>query len=283
MAKNRNIIIANWKMNSSFDEAEQWIDNFKQKIADTKNLPKIVLCPPAILIDYIDETLLSHELDYLETQEKNIENLTENQIENLTNKIRKINLGAQDCSTEDLGAFTGDISAKMLVDAGCKYVILGHSERRKYQFESNELVSKKVTTALNNKLIPILCVGESLEARENNQYFDIIKEQIQNSLPKNTEIDHLIIAYEPVWSIGTGKIPTIEEIAQMAQFIKDTITQNQDCTIKNIQIIYGGSTNSKNTVQIMSAQNINGLLVGGASLKSEEFYQMALSCSSKKP
>lgn len=278
MKKNKNIIIANFKMNQSFDDVETWLKSFNDAIEDAENLPKIVVCPPAILIDYMDELMLINELEILENKEDNLDELEEDELEKLTSEIRKIHLGGQDCHFEENGAFTGDISAKMLVDAGCKYVILGHSERRKYHLETDEIVNKKITAALKNKLIPILCVGESLEIREEKKYLDFVKKQINNSIPKNIEIENLIIAYEPIWSIGTGKVPTTAEIGEMADFIKSEIENNSEFKINNFQIIYGGSTNAENTKEIMSVKNISGMLVGGSSLKAAEFAKMSLFC-----
>lgn len=276
MTKNKNIIIANWKMNYSFDDAENWLKSFNEKLKHVNNLPEIVVCPPAILIDFFDEFLLEEELEILEQRGKVIEDLDEEELEILTAKIRKINLGGQDCHFAENGAYTGDISAKTLVDAGCKYVILGHSERRKFHFENNEIVNKKCQTALKNGLIPVVCLGEDLKIREEKKHLNFVKEQILNSIPKNLKIENLIIAYEPIWSIGTGKIPLKEEITEMADFIKDEIQKNQEFLIENLKIIYGGSANKENTKEIMKIKNISGLLVGGASLKAEEFAEMAV-------
>jgi triosephosphate isomerase len=276
MTQNKNIIIANWKMNHSFDATEEWLKSFNKEIEGNNNLPEIVLCPPAILIDYCDELLLGGELEILESKGNNIEELEESQIDKLATDIRKVHLGGQDCGYDEKGAFTGDIAANMLHDAGCKYVILGHSERRKNHFESDEIVQKKIVTALKNKLVPILCIGESLELREENKYLDFIKSQILSSIPKNIEIEQLIIAYEPIWSIGTGKIPSKDQISEMADFIVGEIKNNKDLKINGLRILYGGSTNSQNTAEIMSVNNVSGMLVGGASLKAKEFAQMAV-------
>jgi len=276
MTQNKNIIIANWKMNQSFDETEIWLKSFSEKIENITDLPDIVLCPPAILIDYADELLLDSELETLEKKGKDLENLEEKEIENLAAKIRKIDIGAQDCHFEEKGAFTGNISAKMLVDAGCKYVILGHSERRQHHFESDEIVQKKILVALKNKLMPILCIGESLDIRKKDDHLNFIEQQILASVPKNIQIENLIIAYEPIWAIGSGQTPSKEQIAQMADFIKDKIEQNKDFSVKNLRILYGGSTNKANTEEIMSVDNVSGMLVGGSSLKADEFAQMTI-------
>ena len=135
-------------------------------------------------------------------------------------------------------------------------------------------MQKKIQTALKNNLIPILCVGESLENRENGKYFDFVKEQIAKSIPQNIAIKDLIIAYEPIWSIGSGKVPSKEEISQMSGFIKNEVGENKQFLIENLRVIYGGSTNSKNTAEILLIDNVSGLLVGGSSLDEQEFFQI---------
>ncbi len=268
----KNIIIANWKMNQSFDEAEKWLNEFGDVMAKSVTLPDVVLCPPVILMDYIDELLLSDELDILQEKDKNIEELEEKELEILTAGIRVLNLGGQDCAIEQEGAFTGDISAKMLKDAGCNYVIIGHSERRRHHFENNEIVRKKALAALDQELLPILCIGESLELRQNGNYLNFIKEQIENSIPKDTDVNDLVIAYEPVWSIGTGKVPSISDISEVADFIWQEISGNKDfAKIKNFRIVYGGSVTLDNSKEILEINNIAGLLIGGASLKADIF------------
>ncbi len=272
----KNIIIANWKMNKSFDDVEPWLSDFKSNIKKNSNSCDVVLCPPAILLDYVDELLLSEELDILEEKGKNIDDLSEDELEKLTSGIRIINLGGQDCAAKEEGAFTGDISAKMLKDAGCKYVIIGHSERRQYHFESNDIVKNKALTALHSNLTPILCIGESLELRQERKYLDFIKEQINGSIPKNIEIDDLIVAYEPIWSIGTGKIPSVSDISEVADFIYNEISQNKEFSkVKNIRVLYGGSVNLENSAEILAINNISGLLIGGASLKGDIFAKIS--------
>ena len=271
--ENNKIIVANFKMNHSFEEVEKWLNLFSEKIKNIKNLPQIVVCPSAILIDYLDELLLNSELEILEKNGQDLDKLDYSKIEELTNSIRKIHVGGQDCHYKENGAFTGDISPKMLFDAGCKFVILGHSERRKNHFESNKVVQAKVINALKFGLTPIVCIGENLDLRKENKFLDFIKEQIENSLPKS-EIENLIIAYEPIWSIGTGQVPSVGQIAEIADFIIASIRKNSTFKIKNIRILYGGSTNSANAASIMAIKNISGLLVGGASLNAEEFAAM---------
>ncbi|MDB2550737.1 triose-phosphate isomerase, partial [Rickettsiales bacterium] len=230
---------------------------------------KIILAPPSIMIDHIDEILMNHELERLEKASKNIDDLEEDELENLMSKMRYISISGQDCHYQEKGAFTGDISSKMLSEAGCEYVIIGHSERRQYHYEKNNVILAKLRSALKEKLIPILCIGENLEIRENISHIEFIKNQLENNIPKNQEINNILIAYEPIWSIGTGKIPTNDEIAEIAQFIKNHIDINFK-NIKNYQILYGGSVKAQN-VQIANIKNIDGFLVGGASVDAEDF------------
>ncbi len=268
----KKIIIANWKMNNSFDEAEIWLHNFSKKLPGIKENLEIVLCPSFILLDYLDGLLMDEELQRLQKLHGNIDELSEDELEKKIFNVRQIHLGGQDCHAEKNGAFTGDVSAIMLKDCGCEYVILGHCERRQYLNESDQLIARKVSAAIDANLTPILCIGESKNLRQNNSYLDFIGKQIENNIPVNLEIDNLIIAYEPVWSIGTGLVPTIKEIEEIAEFIKSKISANKN--IKNFAILYGGSVKKENSAEILAINNIDGLLVGGASLKADEFFEI---------
>ena len=272
----KKIIIANWKMNNSFDEAEIWLQNFSKKLALIKeDSVQIILCPSFILLDHLDGLLMDEELRRLQKMHGNIDDLSEDELEKKIFNIRQIHLGGQNCHAEKDGAFTGEISAIMLKDCGCEYVILGHSERRQYFNESDQLIAKKINAALEVDLTPILCIGESKELRQNNSYLDFIGKQIENNITANLEIDNLIIAYEPIWSIGTGLVPTTNQIEEVAEFINSKISLNKN--IKNFAILYGGSVKKENSAGILAIKNIDGLLVGGASLKAEEFFEIAKS------
>lgn len=268
----KKIIIANWKMNNSFDEAEIWLQNFSKRISTIKENSEIILCPSFILLDYLDGLLMDDELQRLQKIHGNIDELSEDELEKKIFNIRQIHLGGQDCHFEKKGAFTGDISATMLKDCGCEYVILGHSERRQYLKESDQLIAKKINAAIDADLIPILCIGESKELRQNNSYHDFIGKQIENSISADLEIENLIIAYEPIWSIGTGLVPTIKQIEEVAEYIKNKIAVNKN--IKNFAILYGGSVKKENSAEILAIKNIDGLLVGGASLNADEFFEI---------
>ena len=273
---NKKIIIANWKMNNSFDEAEIWLQNFSKKLDLIKeDSTQIILCPSFVLLDHLDGLLMDEELQRLQKMHGNIDSLSEDELEKKIFNIRKIHLGGQNCHAEKNGAFTGEISASMLKDCGCEYVILGHSERRQYFNETDQIIAKKINAALEVDLTPILCIGESKELRQNNSYLDFIEKQIADNIPTNLEIDDLIIAYEPIWSIGTGLIPTSKQIEEVAEFIKNKISANKN--IKNFAILYGGSVKKENSAEILAIKNINGLLVGGASLNDDEFFEIVKS------
>jgi len=192
-------------------------------------------------------------------------------------KGSNIKLGAQDMHFEDEGAFTGEISALMLKDF-CEYVILGHSERRQFFNETDEIVNKKIKKALKHGLKPILCIGESLDQRENNKTFDIIKNQIKGSLKNinKKEIKDIIIAYEPIWAIGTGKTATPEQAEEVHSFIRKEVEKIHGSeAADDLRILYGGSVKPDNIDELMGKEDIDGCLVGGASLDAESFSKIA--------
>lgn len=185
-----------------------------------------------------------------------------------------VKLGAQNMHYEDKGAYTGEVSPVFLTEIGVKYIILGHSERRHIFGESNALVNKKVKSALKHNLNPILCVGETLEEREKNITFDVIKEQILYSLAdlKDENLESLIIAYEPVWAIGTGKTATKEDANEAIGYIRNLLAEYfGERTATNTRILYGGSVKPDNIKDLMAMEQIDGALVGGASLKALDF------------
>ncbi len=268
-------------MNQDFDKTDEWLEIFFEKYSklyDSISKRLIVLCPPATLIDYIDSELMEDGFSFLEkiAKEKNkkVEDFTPEEFNEIVFSSRIFKLGAQDCGFENSGSFTGDISAKMLKDVGCEYVIIGHSERRKYYHENNEIIAKKLLTAINHQINPIVCVGENIEVREKNEQQNFVANQLLGAIDKTVQIKRLIIAYEPIWAIGTNKNATREEISQMADFIKDFIAKNFS-NIAEFFLLYGGSVNSKNSAEILQITNIDGLLVGGASLDAEEFMAIA--------
>ena len=233
------IIIGNWKMNCLRKEALNIVNGINYDFK--KSEIKIVVCPPNILIPYLSKRL----------------------------KQKKIFLGAQDCSHESKGAFTGDISAEMLEESDCSFVIVGHSERRSLKGENSKLVKAKSLQAIKHNLIPIICVGETKLVREKNDQYNFIKRQLMDSIPIDQENKNskIIIAYEPIWAIGTGKVPSISEISKMHKFIKSLLSDLDD----KLEVLYGGSVNGSNSLDILSDKYVDGLLVGGASINYNEF------------
>lgn len=237
----RKIAAGNWKMNgsrSSLDMVENLTKSHGTHAVD------VVICPPAQLLFPACKIIQS----------------------------TSIQIGAQDCHTADTGAHTGDISAPMIADTGAKYVIVGHSERREAYAESNNAVMQKAKSAKAAGLIAIVCIGESLEGREANETLDIIGAQLAGSLPDDASGATLVIAYEPIWAIGTGKIPTLDEIIEVHDFIRAELSARFGAdTANEISLLYGGSVKASNAAEIFTAENVDGALVGGASLKAEDF------------
>ena len=195
-------------------------------------------------------------------------------IQTLANDSAQVSIGAQNCHQEASGAFTGEVSAEMLVSAGIGYVVLGHSERREYFGETDELLSSKVLHALNNELTPIYCCGEKLETREAGDHEEVVGQQVEEALFGLTseQIKNVVIAYEPVWAIGTGKTASAEQAQEMHQFIRSKIASKYDqATADEISILYGGSVKPGNAKEIFAQADVDGGLIGGASLKSRDF------------
>ncbi|MDX2083063.1 MAG: triose-phosphate isomerase [Rickettsiales bacterium] len=280
----KKIIAANWKMNYAFIEADSWLDVFTKNYAEAKSKSEqleIVLCPPVFMIDYIDSNLMENGFKKLETllkyQNKDVSQLSEEEVTEIVLSNRQIKLGAQDCHFENSGSFTGDVSAEMLQKIGCEYVILGHSERRAGHFESDEIIAKKISAALAKDLIPIICVGESKEIRDQGKHLEFVYRQIIHSIPKDVKFNKMIIAYEPIWSIGTGITPSKEQIAEIAKLIKKIFNEKLNDRAEEYFMLYGGSVSSQNSAEILAIENVNGLLVGKASLDVEEFVKICLS------
>lgn len=243
----KKIVAGNWKMNKTLQEGLELAKevNNKAKAANANNVTVIIGTPFIHLAEVnkvVDPAIVS--------------------------------VSAQNCATEISGAYTGEVSAAMVASTGCAYVILGHSERRNYYGETDEILVKKVARALENKLDIIFCVGEALEDREANKHFDVVASQLTNGL-FNLSADqfaHIVVAYEPVWAIGTGKTATSAQAEEMHAFIRKTIANryNQEVA-NNTSILYGGSCNPKNADELFSQPDVDGGLIGGASLKSDDF------------
>jgi triosephosphate isomerase len=185
-------------------------------------------------------------------------------------------IGAQNCHISRSGAYTGEISAQMIAELGAKYVIIGHSERRSNNGETDYIVQKKMMSAQQEGLTPIVCIGETLAQRQNSQTLSVIKTQLDGSLSSGAAKSPFVIAYEPVWAIGTGHVPSMSEIAQVHEFCRKQLKRRFGDLAVNIPLLYGGSVKGSNAAEIFALQNVNGALVGGASLKAEDFSQIIL-------
>ena len=241
------IIAGNWKMNKTIEEATELIEEIK--MAELNEAVETVLCVPFLSIQRAKEL----------TKDTNIK------------------IGAQNMHWELEGAFTGEISAPMLKELDTEYIIIGHSERRLYFKETDEIVNEKLKTAIDFSMTPIVCVGENLLEREENIHIALVKHQVVGALkniPKEA-LDNLVIAYEPVWAIGTGKTATAGQADEMCGLIRDTVEELYGRTIaKSIRILYGGSVKPENIKELMKMKDIDGALVGGASLKSKDFIDL---------
>ena len=249
----RNIVAGNWKMNKNFQEADDLINDISDAL-DNTNLGDIdlIVCPP---------------FPYLEL-------ITDISIE------KGFGVGAQNVSEHEKGAYTGEISADMLSSMEVGYCIIGHSERRMYCKETNEQLAKKAAILLQNDICPIYCCGELLSEREAGNHFDVVKQQIEEGLFGFDEdsFSKIIVAYEPVWAIGTGKTATTEQAQEMHAFIRSLIEEKYGKeTANNTSILYGGSCNPKNAKELFANPDVDGGLIGGASLVAEDFIKIAQS------
>lgn len=237
----RKLAAGNWKMNGTASSLAE-LEMLKSLLP--ANAPDVLICPPAPLLFRANEAM----------------------------RDTGIQIGAQDCHMQDSGAFTGDISAVMIADTGASHVIVGHSERREAYEEHNRDVRKKAKSAWAAGLTAVICIGEALEDREANNTLDIIAGQLAGSLPDGTSATNTVIAYEPIWAIGTGKVPTLEQIVEVHDFIRAKIIARFGEDIGDmIPLLYGGSVKPDNAAAIFEAANVDGALVGGASLKAADF------------
>jgi triosephosphate isomerase len=237
------LIAGNWKMNgvaASLDEAKAVAAGAAGSRA------RVAICPPAVLIHRMAQALAG----------------------------TPVLVGGQDNHEAEAGAFTGDISAEMLADAGATLVILGHSERRAGYRETDERVARKVTAALRARLEPIVCVGETLEERQAGQALSVVTGQVRGSLPPALAGHPFSVAYEPVWAIGTGLTPTTAEIEEMHRAIRATLVERFGAAARAVPILYGGSVKPSNAAEILHADEVGGALVGGASLKADDFLEI---------
>lgn len=247
----KKIIVANWKMNGSPEMVKLWAEKLRSLLPPTTSHqpPTTVLCPPAPLLAYAQAALAG----------------------------TPITIGGQDCHEKPSGAHTGDTSAVLLKELACGYVIVGHSERRQNHGESSELVSQKAAAAISAGLIPIICIGETEAERDSGQTIEVLRQQIAESIPQTAKTGNFILAYEPVWAIGSGKVPTMGEIATAHQAIISATAQRTGLAPEAVCVLYGGSVKPENAGEIMKIAGVAGVLVGGASLDAEGFWKIVAS------
>jgi triosephosphate isomerase len=235
----KTIVVANWKMNpSSRDQAEKLFDVLKGLEHEIKNI-ELIVCPPFVYLDL----------------------------------AKGLKLGAQNCFWENSGAFTGEISPLMLKNLGCQYVILGHSERRKHLKEDYQLVNKKLKAVLEDDLIPILLIGETIEEKKRGKTKEVLSWQLKTALKDVYSFREMMVVYEPVWAISTGEgmVAKPEEVKEIKEFIKMLLAEKFDIEAERIKILYGGSVDQQNATAFISSSGMNGVVVGQKSLQSDEF------------
>jgi triosephosphate isomerase len=244
----KKIIAGNWKMNKTFDEGMGLVSEISNMLKDEYHgNAEVIIIPPFVHINAISRMVIND---------------------------RNVSLGAQNCSNHVSGAYTGEVSAAMLKSCGAAYVIIGHSERRQYFGEHNDWLAKKVDAVLAEGLSPIYCCGETLEERESNKHFDVLKSQISEALfhLSNEQMSKVVVAYEPVWAIGTGKTASTAQAQEVHAFIRTLLNDKFGADVSdNITIQYGGSVKADNAKELFSAPDIDGALVGGAALQSRSF------------
>lgn len=241
----KNIVAGNWKMNKTLQEGIALAKELNETLANETLNCDVVICTPFIHLASVAQLVDS----------------------------KKIGVGAENCADKVSGAYTGEVSASMVASTGAKYVILGHSERRAYYGETIEILEEKVKLALANNLTPIFCIGEVLEEREANKQNEVVAEQLKSVFSLSAEdFSKIVLAYEPVWAIGTGKTATPDQAQEIHAFIRSTIVEKYGKEVaENVSILYGGSCNPSNAKEIFSKPDVDGGLIGGASLKVADF------------
>ena len=244
----KKIVAGNWKMNTAVAEGIRLASETVKKSVNVKDAV-LVVAPPFTHLCSVGSELSGSSVE----------------------------LSAQNCSAEESGAYTGEVSAAMIASAGSKYCILGHSERREYYGETDEILNKKLAQVLKHNLIPVFCVGEKSDDRDGERHFDVVKTQLENTIYKLSESDFekVVIAYEPVWAIGTGKTATPEQAQEMHAFIRRTLAAKFGDKAENTSILYGGSCKPSNAGEIFSKPDVDGGLIGGASLVADDFIAIA--------
>ena len=249
-AGRRPLVAGNWKMNGLKADGLALTDAVLAGVRGGTWRCELLVCPPATLLSLVGDRL----------------------------KGSPVRLGAQDCHHKPSGAHTGDIAAPMLADIGCRFVIVGHSERRADHGETDALVRQKAEAAWRAGLVAIVCIGETQKQRDAGQTLDVCGGQLAGSLPDGATSANLVVAYEPVWAIGTGLTPTTADVEQVHRFIRGVLTERFKAEGGKIRILYGGSVKPSNAAELMAVANVNGALVGGASLKAADFLAIAEGC-----
>lgn len=245
------IVAGNWKMYKDKSETIELISQLKEELSRAQVKTQVIICPPFTSIELAGELI----------------------------KNTNIRLGAQNVHSEVEGAFTGEVSAKMLKSFGVEFVIIGHSERRTYFNETDDFINKKIKRAIEYGIKPIFCIGETLAERESGKTFNVVESQLRNGLRNisESELKEIVIAYEPVWAIGTGKTATPQQAEEVHSFLREKIGEMCNKSIaEEIRILYGGSVKPENARELFSQPDIDGGLVGGACLKADSFYQIIL-------
>ena len=245
------IVAGNWKMNCNLDESQHLLNALKQKNFSEANV-EIIVAPPYTNLYAAHQSL----------------------------KDSSIKLSSQNLNENEKGAYTGEISPSMLMSVGVSYVIIGHSERRAIYNESDETLAKKVTTALKHDLQPMFCIGEALEQRKSDKHFEVVKEQLQNGLFHLTasEMENVVIAYEPVWAIGTGETASPEQAQEIHNYIRQVLAEKYNTQVaEQTPILYGGSVKPNNAKEIFAKEDVDGGLIGGASLDADSFADIVMS------
>lgn len=244
----KKIVAGNWKMNKNLQESKNFLQELTEKYRHDDSV-EVLVFPSFVALDAANKLLQGSG----------------------------IGLGAQNCHDQDSGAFTGEVSAEMLLSAGCKYVLVGHSERRSIFNEDYSFLENKTKSVLKEGMTPVFCIGEKLEERESDQHFNTVEKQLQSSLfsLSKAEFSKLVLAYEPVWAIGTGKTATSEQVQEMHSFIREKVADKYGKdTAESIRILYGGSCKASNASELFSNKDVDGGLIGGASLKVDDFQSL---------
>ncbi len=248
----KNIVAGNWKMNATFQEAEELIGNILENLDSNSPDCEVVVCPPSVYLELVS--------DYA----SDFDNI--------------VSIGAQNVSEHEKGAYTGEIAASMLASMNMEYCIVGHSERRKYFGETNQQLAMKVERLLENAIRPVFCCGEQLEEREAGNHFKVVETQLKEALFhfSSAEFSNIVIAYEPVWAIGTGKTATAAQAQEMHAFIRTLLAEKYgNETAENTTILYGGSCKPSNAKELFANKDVDGGLIGGASLNADDFVAIA--------